>query len=155
MDYSLQFKLLTLFNPLVGLPSPLARHAAAALIGSVPALPDSPPSLTEVLSSVGAREESGALVFGLWSISSSSLPEKKTRWALCCIGKIINAVCLCSVFLSGIRVKAIRGDSGPVIKLHFYFKIHSAKEFVLFITHCHPPYHFFWIRKKQQIRYKQ
>lgn len=73
MDYSLQFKLLTLFNPLVGLPSPPARHAAAALIGSVPALPDSPPSLTEVLSGVGAKEESGALVFGI----SSSLPPKK------------------------------------------------------------------------------
>lgn len=99
MDYSLQFKLLTRFNPLVGLPSPLARHAAAALIGCVPALPDSPPSLTEVLSSVGAREESGALVFRLWSISSSSLPKKESRWALCCIGKIINVVCLYSVFL--------------------------------------------------------
>lgn len=79
MDYSLQFKLLTLFNPLVGLPSPPARHAAAALIGSVPALPDSPPSLTEVLSGVGAREESGALVFRLWSISSSFPPKKKNQ----------------------------------------------------------------------------
>lgn len=76
MDYSLQFKLLTLFNPLVGLPSPPARHAAAALIGSVPALPDSPPSLTEVLSGVGAKEESGALVF---AISSSFPPKKKNQ----------------------------------------------------------------------------
>lgn len=127
MDYSLQFKLLTLFNPLVGLPSPLARHAAAALIGSVPALPDSPPSLTEVLSSVGAREESGALVFGLWSISSSSPLKRKTRWALCCAQKIINASRFYGVFFFGIRAKAIRGNWGPVVKFHFSFKAHSAQ----------------------------
>lgn len=131
MDYSLKLKLLTLFNPLVSLPSPPVRRSCTdRQRANISQLPTITHGRAE---ECGSQRNQESARFRLWSISSS--PKKKNQMSFMLRCARIKCVTVYGVFPFWHRVRASEWKESEVTEhkpqsLIFFsgdFKVFSAQ----------------------------